>query len=399
MMRISLKSPALIAMQDQRAGLTAVFQSGFSMFHILSQTGDPLSLVTSLKASRRLATFALVAMLVATLTAPAHAVTIEWVTVGDPGNVADDTGYGAVADSFQIMKYEWTNSQYVDFLNAVDPNGTNPNNVYHAVMGSDARGGISFAGGNAAGSKYATKTNMGDKPVNFVSWWNAARVANWLENGAQAYGSSDASATAPQNRGAYTLGTATSGTAPRVNSEALFYIPTEDQWYKAAYYLGGGTNAHYANYATTGNSAPQLSPADQNGNGWYEPSYGPVGMANYNSGASWNGEHGNVTTVGTNGSSSAYGTFDMSGNVGEWNDETGAAGLNKGIRGGFWRSTSYAVSSSSRETTYTNYVGDSTGFRLAGLAPLGVPEPSTWALGLAGIACAGWGAFRRRTRA
>ena len=52
------------------------------------------------------------------LAVPAHAVTINWVTVGDPGNTADTTGSpnpaGAVADSFQIMKYEWTNSQYVD---------------------------------------------------------------------------------------------------------------------------------------------------------------------------------------------------------------------------------------------------------------------------------------------
>ena len=44
----------------------------------------------------------------------AHAqVTLDWVTVGDPGNTADTTTYGAVADAFQIMKYEWTNSQYV----------------------------------------------------------------------------------------------------------------------------------------------------------------------------------------------------------------------------------------------------------------------------------------------
>jgi hypothetical protein len=46
-------------------------------------------------------------------TAPAHAVTIDWVTVGDPGNTADTTGEpnpaGAVATSFQIMKYEFTN--------------------------------------------------------------------------------------------------------------------------------------------------------------------------------------------------------------------------------------------------------------------------------------------------
>ncbi|MDA1200348.1 MAG: SUMF1/EgtB/PvdO family nonheme iron enzyme [Planctomycetota bacterium] len=395
MMRLSLKSPPLIAVHKQRAGLTAVFQSGLGMFHILSQTGDPLFLVTPMRTIRRLATFALVALLVATLAAPAHAITIDWVTVDDPGNVADDTGYGAVTDSFQIMKYEWTNSQYVDFLNAVDPNGTNPNFVYHTVMGYDARGGISFAGGNAAGSKYAAKTNMGDKPVNFVTWWNAARVANWLENGAQAYGSSDASATAPQNRGAYTLGTATSGTAPRVNSEARFYIPTEDQWYKAAYYLGGRTNAGYSNYATESSFTPQPMSVDENGNG----RYGPYNYANYASAAVWNGQQGNVTTVGTNGGPSAYGTFDMSGNVSEWNDVTGAAGSNKGIRGGFWRSNSYVLSSSSRELIYTNYIDDSIGFRLAGPAPLGVPEPSTWAMGLAGIACAGWGAFRRRRQA
>jgi hypothetical protein len=67
---------------------------------------------------------------------PAHAVTIDWVTVGDPGNAYDtiNTGtnpnYGAVADSFRIMKFEFTNQQYTDFLNSVDPNGTNPNSVY-----------------------------------------------------------------------------------------------------------------------------------------------------------------------------------------------------------------------------------------------------------------------------
>jgi formylglycine-generating enzyme len=133
---------------------------------------------------RPLPTPALVALMLASLSvSPAHAVTIDWVTVGDPGNAADDTTYGAVADAFQIMKFEFTNSQYTDFLNAVDPSGTNPNAVYSADMGSNARGGISFTSGAASGSKYAVKTNMGDKPVNYVSWFDAARVANWLQNG------------------------------------------------------------------------------------------------------------------------------------------------------------------------------------------------------------------------
>ena len=108
---------------------------------------------------------------------------IDWVTVGDPGNTADTTTYGAVADSFQIMKFEFQNSQYADFLNAVDPSGTNPNSVYSAGMGSNDRGGIGFDSLAGSGSKYLIRTNMGDKPVNFVSWFDAARVANWLQNG------------------------------------------------------------------------------------------------------------------------------------------------------------------------------------------------------------------------
>ena len=169
----------------------------------------------------------------------ARAVTIHWVTVGDPGNTADTTGdpnpAGAVADAFQIMKYEWTNSQYVDFLNTVDASGTNPNSVYNASMDSSVRGGISFTFGSASGSKYAAKSNMGDKPVNFVTWFDAARVSNWLFNGS--------TGTSSTETGAYTLNNATSGTAPAVNSGATFYVPTEDQWYKAAYYKGGNTNA------------------------------------------------------------------------------------------------------------------------------------------------------------
>ena len=75
----------------------------------------------------------------------------SWATVGDAGNAADSTGFGAVASAFRIMSFEWTNAQYAEFLNAVDPQGTNPNSIYNASMGSNARGGISFSAGNADG--------------------------------------------------------------------------------------------------------------------------------------------------------------------------------------------------------------------------------------------------------
>jgi len=312
---------------------------------------------------------------------PAGAVTIDWVTVGDPGNAADDTGYGAVSDEFRIMQFEWTNSQYVEFLNAVDPSGTNPNSIYNDNMGSNARGGISFNSGGGTGAKYAARTNMGNKPVSFVSWFDAARVANWLHNG-QGSGSTET--------GAYTLSGATTGNAPAVNPGASYFLPTEDQWYKAAYYKGSGTNAGYWDYGTQSDVAPAAVSANSSGDG----SAGASGnFANYFSGADWNGLDGNATTVGTNGRGSAYGTFDMSGNVIEWNDLTGTAGESRGLRGGYWFDGAFGVSSANGITGGPGFEDGSVGFRLA--SPVAVPEPSTWVMVLAGIACAGWQGFRR----
>ena len=228
---------------------------------------------------------------------------------------------------------------------------------------------------------------MGDKPVNYVSWFDAARVSNWYQNGATSSSSTET--------GAYTLvGGQTSGTAPAVNPGATFYVPTEDQWYKAAYYKGGGTSAGYWNYATQSDSAPTAVTADSTGIG----SAGSTGnSANFSQGADWNSQDGNVTTVGTNGGPSAYGAFDMSGNLFEWNDLTGAAGSSRGFRGGGWPYNSYYVSSSDRYNFGPSGEGDNFGFRLA--SPVAVPEPSTYAMALAGLACGGYVVFRRRKRA
>jgi formylglycine-generating enzyme required for sulfatase activity len=311
------------------------------------------------------------ALVVALSATAAHAVTIDWVTVGDPGNAADTTGdpnpAGAVAASFRIMKYEFTNQLYTDFLNSVDAGGTNPYSVYNDNMGSNARGGISFDTNASAGSKYAARTNMASKPVNYVSWFDAARVSNWLMNGATSSSSTET--------GAYTLvGGQTSGTAPAVNPGA-----TENQWYKAAYYKGSGTNAGYWQYATqvTG-TAPTAVSATTVGTGT-SGGVSPVtsgNFANYNSGADWNSQDGNVTTVGTNGGPSAYGAFDMSGNVWEWNDLTGAAGSSRGQRGGNWNSDAFYLSSSFRFESAPPGEFAGIGFRLASplSGPSGVPE-------------------------
>jgi sulfatase modifying factor 1 len=274
----------------------------------------------------------------------------------------------------------------------VDPDGTNPQNIWHGNMGSSPRGGISQNLGNPVGNRYAARTNMGDKPVNYVGWFDAARVANWLHNGAQSYGSTNSGTSAPQNTGAYTLGTATTGTSFTRNSGAQFYIPTENEWYKAAYYKGGSTNAGYWDYATQSDTAPTAVTSGSTGIG----SAGSTGnFANYSQAADWNGQDGNVTTVGTNGGASAYGAFDMGGNVWEWNETL--IDTSRGLRGGPWLLNGFYLSSSGRSEVGPSAEADIYGFRLA--SPVAVPEPSTWVMGLAGIACAGWGAWRRRKRA
>ena len=312
---------------------------------------------------------------------------IEWVTVGDPGNAADTTGSpnpaGAVAASFRIMKYEFTNQLYTDFLNSVAR--TDTYSLYNTNMGSYVGGGISRSG--SSGSYiYSVRTNMGDKPVNYVSWFDAARVANWLMNGALTSSSTET--------GAYTLVSGqTTGTAPAVNPGASFYLPTENQWYKAAYYKGGGTNAGYWDYGTQSNTTPTAVTADVTGIG----SAGSAGnFANYNRVADWNSLNGNVTTVGTNGNASAYGAFDMSGNVREWNGFLGTTGSSHGLRGGHFGSpTAAPLSSSVWLTGGPTVEDDGTGFRLASAVP--EIDPSSFGSALA-MAMGSLAMLERRAR-
>ena len=292
---------------------------------------------------------------------------MEMVPVGNPGNAPDTTGYGAVDYEYSIGKYEVTNAQYAEFLNAVAV--TDPNGLYNTDMGRFARGGITRSG--AAGSyTYALKANMGDKPVGSVGWYDGARFCNWLHNGQP----SGAQGRLTTEDGAYTLSGITSirrGTDPLHgangrNIGARFWLPSENEWYKAAYHqpaADGGDADDYWLYPTRSNATPTIATADEFGN----INNDTPNIANYARGADWNGQDGASTTVGSGGRGSAsyYDAYDMGGNAWEWNEQILLD--RRGLRGGNAARNHFNMQSGFRNDgtlpTIENVV---LGFRVAG---------------------------------
>ena len=162
-----------------------------------------------------------------------------------------------------------------------------------------------------------------------MSWYDALRFCNWLHNGRPA-GAQDNTTT---EDGAYTLTGATSdaaGTDPihganGRNMSALFHLPSENEWYKVAYHVPDLGDTYYL-YPTGSNTAPTVASADANGK--IDNDNDNANIANYERGADWNGQDGNVTAVGSGGpgSASVFGAYDMGGNLKEWNEQINGEG-------------------------------------------------------------------------
>jgi formylglycine-generating enzyme required for sulfatase activity len=314
-----------------------------------------------------------VAALSFALAAPiAHAVTIDMVTVGNPGNANDTTGYGAVGYSYQIAKYDVTIGQYTEFLNAVA--ATDTYSLYADSMSYDENiAGIRQNG--TSGSYTYSVIGSPNRPITTVTWWDAARFANWMSNG-QGNGSTE--------NGTYNLSDWTSGTAPAKNlinpntgAAPTFYIPTENEWYKAAYYSpnygGVGVPGYYA-YATQSDSPP----GNNIGSTANQANYFTGAGLSVTQSSEFDSDQNYLTDVGAfSGSGSFYGTFDQTGNVEQWNDLDGTSGESRGFRGGYWYTTSpEGISSSNRSAVDPDYDDSAVGFRLASPAsgPSPVPE-------------------------
>src|SRR5439155_16248672 len=82
---------------------------------------------------------------------------------------------GAVAHKFRFGKYEVSNAQYAAFLNSVA--ATDTYSLYNPQSSGIARSGSSGS------YSYSTIAGQANLPVNYVSWYDALRFANWLDNG------------------------------------------------------------------------------------------------------------------------------------------------------------------------------------------------------------------------
>ena len=248
-----------------------------------------------------------------------------------------------------------------------DPSGLyNPSqgDTSYPILGANIQ-----RSGSSPNYSYSVAADWANRPVNFVSFWDAARFANWLHN--------------DQPTGPQGPGTTEDGAYHNVGNQALFgrnagakfFIPTQDEWYKAAYHdKTAGLAASYFDYPTGTNAVPgnDLTETTNPGNnGNYSISGLAIGHPYYR------------TSVGEfELSDSPYGTFDQGGNVYEWN-ETKVNVSSRGMPGGAFSS------GPSASLVHHHGPGDDfndAGFRVASISP--VPEPSSVIL----LACL-WGSF------
>ena len=307
-------------------------------------------------------------------------VNLSFSMVGNAGNAADTTGYGSVGYTYNIGTYDVTVSQYCTFLN--DVAATDPYSLYFAIMASNANSASITQSGVSGSYSYSVIPGAGNNPITYVSWFGAARFTNWLSNG-QPTGTEGNGTT---ETGAYTLSGTMIGVSVIKNASAQYWIPSENEWYKAAYYdpsLNGGAGGYWA-YPTRSNTAPGASWANRT----------LANQANTWTGSPLTGSSNWLTPVGSfTNSASAYGTYDQGGDVWQWTDAVVVlSGQSyRAAQGGSWyNNTSFLQSSYGPNDGYQN---PSAAFQYQGFRVATVPEPTVTVSLIVGM---GLLAFRRK---
>ena len=145
--------------------------------------------------------------------------------------------------------------------------------------------------------------------------------------------------------------------------ESFYFLPNENEWYKAAFQKNDGPTPNYWDYATGSNLAPvAVASGTLDGTAVYQ----------------------SLTPADINlaGGLSSYGIQGQGGNVWEWqesafNGTNDSPSLGRTIRGGYWPNNEVHLRSSGRTLFGPATSVNNIGFRVAS-----IPEPSTVALTL-----------------
>ena len=273
--------------------------------------------------------------------------TIDFVDIGNTGNTADTTTYGAVPYEYRVGTYEITQN---------------------AITKATASGMANVVAG----------AWTGNQPAADIDWYEAAAFVNFLNTRSGktvaydlTFSNGSWSMALWSSEQAWTAG----GTNLYRNKDAFYFLPSENEWYKAAYYNAAGAN--YFLYPTASNTAPTAVASGTNADTavYQFMSFSPA-------------------VVNAAGGLSSYGTMGQGGNIWEMN-ETAFDGSNnspsesRALRGGSYPNDATRLASSYHQATEPLDSVASIGFRVAS-----VPEPSTYAL--LAMTGAGWLLWRRR---
>ncbi|GAF94378.1 unnamed protein product, partial [marine sediment metagenome] len=283
--------------------------------------------------------------------------------------------------TYNIGKFEVTAGQYTEFLNAVAV--TDTYGLYNPDIGNPAEWtyGCNIQRSGSPGSyTYSVLADWADRPVNYVNWGNSARFVNWLTNGMPT-GAQDLTTTEDGSYfldGAISEGALLAVTRKSPEDGGRYYIPTEDEWYKAAFHKNDGVTGNYFDYPTSSDSTPSndLIDPDPGNNANFWDSDWTIGSPYYRT------EAGEFEL-----SESPYDTFDMAGNVFEWNEAI-IYGSFRGIRGASFLDGDFALHAAPRGS----YGPPTAGSFLIGFRVSEVPEPGTLSL----LAMGGLAMLRRR---
>jgi formylglycine-generating enzyme required for sulfatase activity len=258
---------------------------------------------------------------------------IEFITIGNPGNVADTTGtpnpVGAVPYTYRIAKNE-VSIDMIDKANALS---------------------------TAAGAPLAitrASSSPSSKPAWSISWFEAAKFVNWLNTstGGMAAYKFDSSGSfqlwSPGDAG-YNANNLYR------NNLARYFLPSDNEWYKAAFYDPG--EGVYYDYATGSNSIPIAVSSGT-----------AAGTAVYNQGTA-----SGPADISFAGGLSPYGTMAQNGNVWEWMESSSSSvSIPRGHRGGDWKNIASVLPSTVRLERGPSEDSLTVGIRVASV----VPEPT-----------------------